>query len=93
MVGRELTDQFPQEGGYQHPQYCPWRSGDWVVYHPLILRQEGGGPCFHSCEQREVVGICGLMGGQDVRAGLSIFGKSYGTNISGQLLLREKKSI
>lgn len=39
----------------------------------------------------EVVGICGLMGAGRTELAMSIFGKSYGTNISGQLFIEGKE--
>lgn len=39
----------------------------------------------------EVVGISGLMGAGRTELAMSIFGKSYGTNISGQLFINGKE--
>ena len=39
----------------------------------------------------EVVGICGLMGAGRTELAMSIFGRSYGTNITGRLFLHGKE--
>ena len=73
MVGRELVDRFPKRTGV-HVGETAMEVRGWNVYHPLY-------------SDRKVVGICGLMGAGRTELAMSIFGKSYGTNISGKLFI------
>ena len=40
-----------------------------------------------------MVGICGLMGAGRTELAMSIFGRSYGTNITGRLFIHGKEVI
>ena len=90
MVGRELTDRFPRResisiGG------TALKVRDWVVYHPLYSDRKVVDHVSLHVNKGEVVGICGLMGAGRTELAMSIFGKSYGTNISGQLYIEGKE--
>lgn len=88
MVGRELTDRFPKRAVSIGEVGMEVR--DWTVYHPLY---EGRKVCDHvnlHVRRGEVVGISGLMGAGRTELAMSVFGKSYGTNISGSLLIGGK---
>lgn len=85
MVGRELTDRFPR----REPKVgdVSMEVRDWTVFHPLY---EGRKVCDRvniNVRRGEVVGISGLMGAGRTELAMSIFGKSYGADISGALLM------
>ena len=85
MVGRELTDWFPR----REPKIgdVSMEVRDWTVFHPLY---EGRKVCDRvniNVRRGEVVGISGLMGAGRTELAMSIFGKSYGADISGALLM------
>ena len=85
MVGRELTDRFPR----REPKIgdVSMEVRDWTVFHPLY---EGRKVCDRvniNVRRGEVVGISGLMGAGRTELAMSIFGKSYGADISGALLM------
>jgi putative multiple sugar transport system ATP-binding protein len=70
MVGRELKNRYPERVPEIGAEVL--RVEDWTVHHP----QE------HS---RVVVGIAGLMGAGRTELAMSIFGRSYGSNITGRM--------
>ncbi|HEY5811867.1 MAG TPA: ATP-binding cassette domain-containing protein, partial [Terrimicrobiaceae bacterium] len=64
---------------------------DWIAYHPLQAdRQILKGINLH-VKKGEVVGIAGLMGSGRTEFAMSVFGRSYGRRISGEVLLHGKK--
>ena len=60
---------------------------DWTVYHPLYPERKVVDNVSMNVRKGEVVGIYGLMGAGRTELAMSIFGKSYGTGISGTLKL------
>ena len=86
MVGRELTDRFPKR---EHQQIgeIGMEVRDWTVYHPLYEGRKVVDSVNLHVRRGEVVGISGLMGAGRTELAMSIFGKSYGANISGTLLM------
>lgn len=89
MVGRDLTDRFPKRDvkiGDVSLEVC-----DWTVYHPLY---EGRKVCDNvslTLHRGEVIGISGLMGAGRTELAMSIFGGSYGKNITGQIKINGKE--
>ena len=90
MVGRELTDRFPRRENINIGNTA-LEVRDWVVYHPLYSDRKVVDHVSIHVNKGEVVGICGLMGAGRTELAMSIFGKSYGTNISGQLFIEGKE--
>ena len=86
MVGRELIDRFPKR---EHQQIgeIGMEVRDWTVYHPLYEGRKVVDSVNLHVRRGEVVGISGLMGAGRTELAMSIFGKSYGANISGTLLM------
>jgi putative multiple sugar transport system ATP-binding protein len=90
MVGRELSDRFPKRTS-KYGEVC-LEVKNWTVFHPLY---EGRKVCDNvnfKVRKGEVVGISGLMGAGRTELAMSIFGKSYGTDISGDLYINGKKT-
>lgn len=85
MVGREINDRFP--GRESQLGDVRLEVKNWTVYHPLYAGRKVCDDISISVRQGEVVGISGLMGAGRTELAMSIFGKSYGTDVSGQLLL------
>ena len=69
----------------------PWRSKNWNVYHPLYTERKVVNDVSFKIHKGEVVGISGLMGAGRTELAMSIFGKSYGTKISGQIFMNGKE--
>ncbi|MDO4188106.1 MAG: sugar ABC transporter ATP-binding protein [Lachnospiraceae bacterium] len=86
MVGREITDRFPKRPGVEVGD-IKMEVKNWTVYHP---QYEGRKVCDNvsiNIRKGEVVGISGLMGAGRTELAMSIFGKSYGKDISGELII------
>ena len=89
MVGRDITDRFPKRTS-KVGDVC-FEVKNWCVDHPVF---DGIKVCdnvnFNLCKG-EVLGISGLMGAGRTELAMSIFGHSYGANISGQIFLNGKE--
>lgn len=90
MVGREIADRFPKRHGVKIGG-INMEVKNWTVYHPLYSERKVVDNVSMNVRKGEVVGISGLMGAGRTELAMSIFGKSYGTNISGTLLLNGKE--
>ncbi len=86
MVGREIADRFPKRPGVKIGG-VNLEVRDWTVYHPLYPERKVVDHVSLKVHKGEVVGISGLMGAGRTELAMSVFGKSYGTNISGQLVI------
>jgi len=90
MVGREIADRFPKRPGVKIGDVS-MEVKNWNVYHPLYNERKVVDNVSLYVRKGEVVGISGLMGAGRTELAMSIFGKSYGTNISGQLFINGKE--
>lgn len=90
MVGRELTDRFPKRPNVKTGPVS-MEVRDWTVYHPLYSERKVVDNVSFKVHKGEVVGISGLMGAGRTELAMSIFGKSYGTGIRGQVLINGKE--
>lgn len=90
MVGRELTDCFPRRSGKPKSELA-MEVKNWSVYHPLYTERKVVDNVSFKVHKGEVVGISGLMGAGRTELAMSIFGKSYGTKISGQIFMNGRE--
>ena len=89
MVGREMTDRFPARES--RPGEIGLEVRDWTVYHPLYPERTVCENVNIHVRKGEVVGVSGLMGAGRTELAMSIFGRSYGTKISGRLFLNGRE--
>ena len=87
MVGREITDRFPKRHDVEIGDVM-MEVKDWTVYHPEFSERKVCDNVSINVRKGEVVGIYGLMGAGRTELAMSIFGRSYGIGISGDLILR-----
>ncbi len=90
MVGREITDRFPKRHDVAIGD-INLEVRDWSVYHPLYPEKKVVDNVSFNVRKGEVVGIYGLMGAGRTELAMSIFGKSYGTGITGTMTLNGKE--
>ena len=89
MVGRDLTNRFPP----RQPNVgdVSMEVKNWTVYHPLYTERKVVDDVSITLRKGEVVGIAGLIGAGRTELCKSVFGRAYGTKISGQLLIDGKE--
>jgi putative multiple sugar transport system ATP-binding protein len=91
MVGRELSDRFPSRE--HNVGDVKMEVKNWNVYHPLYMDRKVVDNVSINVRKGEVVGISGLMGAGRTELAMSIFGRSYGEKISGQLTIDGKEVV
>ncbi len=87
MVGRELVDRFPKRDDVEIGEKA-MEVEHWNACHPLYSDRKVVNDVSFYVRRGEVVGICGLMGAGRTELAMSIFGKSYGVNISGKVRIK-----
>ena len=88
MVGREMTNRFPPRE--PHIGETSLEVKNWTVHHPLYPERKVVDNVSIKLRKGEVVGIAGLIGAGRTELCQSVFGKAYGTKISGELFLNGK---
>ncbi|GIH11056.1 xylose ABC transporter ATP-binding protein [Rhizocola hellebori] len=88
MVGRDLDSMYPER--VSAPGEEVLRIEDWTVWHPVQDRKVVDGASLN-VRAGEVVGIAGLMGAGRTELAMSLFGRSYGRDIGGRLIMHGKQ--
>ena len=90
MVGRPMEDRYP-ERQHRVQAEVSLEVQDWTVHHPLYPEKKVDNNVSFKVHKGEVVGFSGLQGAGRTELAMSIFGKSYGANITGRLYINGKE--
>jgi putative multiple sugar transport system ATP-binding protein len=83
MVGRDLSHRFPPHVPRIGAEVL--RIEDWTVHSPTQHGRTVVSGASLTLRRGEIVGLAGLMGAGRTELAMSVFGRSYGVDISGQV--------
>ncbi|WP_152188247.1 multiple monosaccharide ABC transporter ATP-binding protein [Georgenia satyanarayanai] len=89
MVGRDLEHRYPERTPQIGDEVL--RVEDWTVHHPTQAGRVVVDNASFDVRAGEVIGIAGLMGAGRTELAMSLFGRSYGRDISGRVFLHGKE--
>ena len=90
MVGRELEDRYPKRDHIISDEIM-FEAKNWTVYHPIYTEKCVVDNISFHVKKGEVVGFSGLQGAGRTELAKSLFGKSYGSRISGKEFIANKE--
>ncbi|MBN9031995.1 MAG: ABC transporter ATP-binding protein [Rhizobiales bacterium 63-7] len=88
MVGRDMEDRYPPREPDIGPTLLEVKN--WNVYHQQHRDRKFLHDVNFHVKAGEVVGIAGLMGAGRTETAMSIFGRSWGHKITGEVLMHGK---
>jgi len=89
MVGREMAERYPP----RHPQVGEplFEVRDWRVKHPERPDRDFIRGLNLQVRRGQIVGIAGLMGAGRTEFAMSVFGRSWGRAVRGQVLMHGRE--
>ena len=85
MVGRELSNRYPTKTHKPSTDEIILEVKNWNVGHPEFPDRKIVKDLNIKLRKGEVVGMSGLMGAGRTEFAMSLFGKSYGASITGEV--------
>ncbi|QFU08097.1 Xylose import ATP-binding protein XylG [Rhodobacteraceae bacterium THAF1] len=82
MVGRSLDDRYPPRDPKIQDEIA-MEVSNWTVHHPIDSDRVVVKDVSFHVKRGEVLGIAGLMGAGRTELAMSLFGRSYGRDITG----------
>ena len=92
MVGRPMDDRYPERAHNVHSDVV-LEVKNWTVHHPIYSEKTVVNNVSFNVHKGEVIGFSGLQGAGRTELAMSIFGRSYGTDITGTLMLNGNVTV